>query len=66
MGHLPGGMGLFFKLEYICFTMLLVSTIQQGESAINIHKSPLFWISLPFTSPQSTEESSLCYEAGSH
>ena len=44
-------MSFFFKLEYICFTMLhyvaLVSTLQQGESAIRILMSPLFLDFLP-------------------
>ena len=34
---------------------VLVSAVQQSESAIRIHISPLFWISFPFRSPQSTE-----------
>ena len=37
--------------------MLLVSTVQQSESAIRTHISPLFWISFSFRSPQSTEPS---------
>ena len=45
---------------------MLVSTVQQSESAIHIHISPLFWISFPLRSPQSTEESSLWYTVGSH
>ena len=36
-----------FKLEYNCFTMLLVSAVQQCESAISIHISPPSWVSLP-------------------
>ena len=42
-------------MEYSCFTMLLVSALQQRESAIHIRISPHFWISFPFRSPQSTE-----------
>ena len=34
-----------------CFTMLSVSAIQQSESAICLHISPLFWISFPYRSP---------------
>ena len=34
---------------------MLVSTGQQSESAIHIHISPPFWISVPFRSQQSTE-----------
>ena len=37
--------------------IVLVSTVRQSESAI--HLSPLFWISFPFRSPQSLEQSSL-------
>ena len=47
------------------YSVVLVSTVQQSESAICIHVPPLFWISFPFRSPQSTEQSSLCY-TGSH
>ena len=31
-----------------------------------LHLSPLYWISFPFRSPQSTEQSSLCCTLGSH
>ena len=34
---------VFFKLEYNCFTMLLVSAAQQSESAVNIHIPGLPW-----------------------
>ena len=44
----------------------LVSTAQQSESAICIHIYPLFWISFPFRSAQSFEQSSLSYTVGSH
>ena len=40
---------------------MLVSAVQQTESTMHIHISPLFWISFPFMSPQITEQSSLCY-----
>ena len=46
--------------------MLLVSAVQQSESAVCIHISPLFWISFPFRSPQSIEQSSLSYTVSSH
>ena len=46
---------------------MLVSTVQQSDSAIRIYVSPLFWISFPFRSPQSTEKvitlSSSCSES---
>ena len=38
---------LLFKkvlLEYSFFTMLVISTVQQSESAICVHLSPLLWI----------------------
>ena len=44
-----------FLLLYSCLIVLLVSTEQQGQSAICTHISPLFWISFPFRPPQSTE-----------
>ena len=34
---------------------VLVSALQQSESAIHIHTSHLFWISFSFRSPQSNE-----------
>ena len=37
---------------------MLFSAVQQSESAVCIHISSLFWISLPFRSLQSTEKSS--------
>ena len=40
---------------YLLYNVVLVSTVQQSESAIRIHIAPLFWISFPFRSPQSTE-----------
>ena len=54
-------------LVYSCFTMLCqFLAVQQSESVIRIHISPLFQISFPFRSPQSTEQSSLYYTVGSH
>ena len=59
-----------FKLIFIgvqlLYNVVLVSTVQQSESAICVHISALFWISFPFRSPQSTEESSLGCTVGSH
>ena len=45
---------------------MLISTVQKSESALCMHRSPLFWISFPFRSPQSAEWSSLWYTVGSH
>ena len=50
----------------LLYNVVLVSTVQQSESAIHIHISPLFWISFPFRSLQSIQQSSLCYTVGSH
>ena len=61
---------LFLKLIFIgvqlLYNVVLISTVQQSESVIRIHISPLFGISFPFRSPQSTEQSSLSYTVGSH
>ena len=61
---------VFIKFIFIgvwfLYNVLLVSTVQQNESAIHTCVSAPFWISFPFRSPQSTEYSSLCYTAGSH
>ena len=50
---------LFFFLIFIgvalLYNVMLASTVQQSGSAIRVHISPLFWISFPFRSPQSTE-----------
>ena len=60
---------LFFELIFIGVQLLynvLVSTVQQNESSIRIHISPLFWISFPFKSAQCIKQSSLCYTVCSH
>ena len=50
---------ILFKLIFIgielLYNVVFVSAVQQSESTIHIHISPLFWISLPFRSPHSTE-----------
>ena len=45
---------IFIGLSLL-YDVVLVSAVQQSESATRIHVSPLFWISFPFRSPQSTE-----------
>ena len=37
------------------YNAVLASTVQWSGSATRTHVSPLFWISFPFGSPQSTE-----------
>ena len=61
-------MAFIFKkiLLELLYNVVLVSTVQQSESAICIRISPLVWISFSFRSPQSIEESSLCYTVGPH
>ena len=44
-----------YILAYSSFSVVLVSAVQQTESVIHIHISPLFRISFPFRSPQSAE-----------
>ena len=41
---------LIFIGVYLLYSVILVSTTQQSESAIHIHLSLLFWISFPFCS----------------
>ena len=61
---------LFFQLLFsgvqLLYNVVLLSAVQQSESVIRIHTSPLFFISFPSGSPQSTQFSSLCYTVGSH
>ena len=63
---------IILKLEYNCFTVLLVSAAQQCGSTICIHISPPSWASLPRSwhhrapSCRATELSSLCNTAPSH
>ena len=56
----------FFIGVLLLYNGVLVSAVQQSESAIRIHISPPSWISLPPRSPQSSEQNSLCYTVGSH
>ena len=56
----------FFIGVQLLYNIVLVSTVQQSESAIHIHISPLLWISFSFNSPQSIEQSSLSYTVCSH
>ena len=41
--------------QLLLYNVVLVSTVQQNESAICIHLSLLFWISFPFRSPLRTD-----------
>ena len=44
-----------FYWSIVALHVVLVSVVQQCETAIRVHISPLFWISFPFRSPQSIE-----------
>ena len=45
----------FFIGVELLYNVVLVSTVQQSESAIRRHISPPFWISFPLRSPQNIE-----------
>ena len=49
-----------------CFTMLCQSPLYSRVNPLCVYIIPSFWISFSFRSPQSTEQSSLCYTVGSH
>ena len=57
---------LMFIGVQLLYNVVLVSTAQQNESAIHIHRSSPFWVSLPFRTPQCIKYSSLCYTVCSH
>ena len=64
--HLDSNFFYFLKLiSYWCI-VVLVSAVQQSESAIYIPTSTFFRISFPVRSPQITEQRSLCDTVGSH
>ena len=46
---------LIFIGVQLLYNIVSVSAVQQTESAICLHIAPLFWISFPFSLPQSTE-----------
>ena len=54
---------LIFIRVYLLYNVVLVSSVEQSESAMCIHVT-LFWISFSFRLPQSIEQSSLCYTIG--
>ena len=61
---------LFLKMfigEYSCFIMSCQLLLNSKVNQLYVyHISPLFQISFPFRSPQSTEQGSLSYTVGSH
>ena len=58
---------LNFIDEQLLYNVVLVSAVQQSESAIcSIHIFPYFWISFPFCSLQNIDSSLLCCTVGSH
>ena len=48
---------IFIGMELL-YHLISVSVVHQSQSIIGIHRSLQFWISFPFRSPQSTEQSS--------
>ena len=40
---------------WLLYNIVLVSAVQESESAVHIHIPPLFWISFPLKSPESNE-----------
>ena len=56
---------LCFGRVWLLDNVVLVSTVWQSESATCIRTSSLLGISFPFRSPQSLEQSSLCWTVGS-
>ena len=59
----------FFKtlLEHSCFTMLCQHLLYSKVNQLYVYiYTSSFQTSFPFRSPQSTEQSSLCYTIGSH
>ena len=46
---------LIFIEVQLLYNIVSVSAVEQSKSAIPVHISPLFWISFPFKSPQSTK-----------
>ena len=63
---LEGNQIFFLNEVQMLYNVVFISTTQQSESAICIHKSSHFWMPFPFKLPQSTEQSSLCHTGGSH
>ena len=59
---------IFFSFigAQLLYNVVLVSPVQQSKSVVCIHIFPLFQISFPFRSPQSTEQGFLSYTIGSH
>ena len=55
-----------FLLAYSCFTMLCQFLLYNKVNQLFVCICPLFWVSFPFRSPQSIEESFLCQTIGSY
>ena len=50
---------IIFYWRQLLYNTVLVSTLQQSGSAVHIHIFPPLWISFPFRSLHSTEQSTL-------
>ena len=46
---------LNFYQSIVALQCMLVPTVEQSESAVHVHISPLFWVSFRFRSPQIAE-----------
>ena len=66
MGLQRVGHDIATKQQHSCFTVVSVSAVWQIDSATCLCISLLSWISFPFRSTQSTEQSSLSYTVDSH
>ena len=63
--HHPAPCFLQLLLEYGCLTMLRLLLLRDRVNQSDLY--PFFFCTFsPFRSPQSSEQSSLCYRAGSH
>ena len=52
---------LTLSLSQLLYSVVLLPTVQQSESALHTHASCLFGVSFLLRSPQSTKQSSLCF-----
>ena len=56
---------LIFTGVQLLYCVVLVSTLQQGESATYLHASPLFWISFPLGLHRGLNRASCAYTVDS-
>ena len=56
----------FYVILQLIYNVFLVSGVQQSDSVIPTHISILFQTLFPYRLLQNTEQSSLCYTAGTY